>query len=156
MTKRYKNVDLNTINEMSKPKYSKNTLYSNISALNNFESFAKEFYPNYNLEDLPGILKHFYLSINTQKGESYKVSSLNQIKYALRRQFQEIYKIDIVNDPEFKECNTVFKNVVLDLKKDGKGDVHHFQDLTVEDCEKIVKSLDIYKADHLQLLTFFI
>ena len=51
--------------------------------------------------------------------------------------FLEKIKIDIVNDPEFKEANSVFLAMCAKIKKEGKGAVQHKEPLTRPDLQKL-------------------
>ena len=158
--KRFAAVSDDDIEVLSKTKYRRNTETMTKYTLNLFQQFLEEFYPQFSVEtiskeDFIPILKHFYASIKTGLGSSFSMSSLNQIKYSLRRHILDLRKIDITNDPLFSEVNITFKNVLKKVIEEGKGIVKHHEDINKEDCQKVIATLSTENPIELQLLTWF-
>lgn len=157
--KRFADVTNEKLLEMSKNKYSQSTNKCTKFSITCFKQYLSEIRSDVELDalsksDLADFLCKFYLALKNEKGESYKLSSLNQIKYSIRRYFLN-KKIDITSDPEFAEANVVFKNVAADTKKMGFATVEHHPDISAIDCQAIVRELSDNDPIQLQLLVFF-
>lgn len=50
---------------------------------------------------------------------------MNSIRYGLQKNSSKKRKLDIVNDPEFKDANSVFLAMCAKIKKEEKETVQH-------------------------------
>ena len=92
---------------------------------------------------LKDILSKFYAGCRTEKGELYKVNSLNAIRSGLQRYFLEIGNFDIINDEYFRESNVCFQNILAVVKSSGKGQIDHYPEVEPEDLNLLYSSFDI-------------
>ena len=78
------------------------------------------------------------------------------IGFGLHRFFQSCAKYDIINDPEFKLSNDMFKSVLTNIKRSGKVSVVHKEIINEEDISKLCSShiLDRNTAQGLQYKVF--
>jgi len=161
MAKRFADVSVDDIASASSYKYSRATELKTKSFENLLQEFLSEFYPDIDLKvvqktELINILKHFVLFLQTKKcGVPYKMSSLNSLKYSLRRYILVLRDFDISKDNDFKELQNVFRNAMNKSKESGKGTIEHHPDINKDDYEKIVQTLDPENAKDLQWLVFF-
>ena len=61
--------------------------------------------------------------------ELYKENSMESIRHGLNRYLKNPphnKTFDIIKDPKFTNSNTNFKAVMIELKRQGKGDVEHY------------------------------
>lgn len=115
----------------------------------NFEDFDKSFLNN--------VLRKFYVEVRKRDGDFYKKSALNSIRFALNRYLQTTRKIDIINDPDFRLSDEVFRAQSVELVRLGKGSVDHVNDMSVEDIKKLYFSdvLNINTPEGLLRKVFF-
>ena len=71
--------------------------------------------------DLPEILKKFYADARKKDGSRYHTQSLKNIRSGINRYFKEKHKIDIIDDPRFKEANMSFQGSQVRAKREGRG-----------------------------------
>ena len=64
----------------------------------------------------------------------------------------EKFKCDIISDQPFHEADTVFTNVLKDIKARGKGDTMHYPEIEPEDLEKLSIGFNIHIPTCLQEL----
>lgn len=69
-------------------------------------------------------LINFYSELRRKDGELYSRSSMISIRFGLQRFLQKI-KYDIINDPDFRLSNEMFKAVLTNIKRTGKGTTQH-------------------------------
>lgn len=141
MCSRFKQISEIEIEQKSKTTYSNKTKCATKYSTKILFDFLAEFYPEINLEEinesmLSKILQHFFLSLRNKQGEFYSVSSLNQIKYSIKRYFLEKRSIDIFKSNELK---SVVKNCLDETTKAGKGKINHHNDISQEHSKKIVE-----------------
>lgn len=74
--------------------------------------------------EIAEILINFYAELRRKDGELYSRSSMISIRFGLQRFFQKI-KYDIINDPDFRLSNEMFKVVLTTIKRTGKGTTQH-------------------------------
>ncbi|XP_041458312.1 uncharacterized protein KIAA1958-like [Lytechinus variegatus] len=88
---------------------------------------------------LAPILSKFYVELRKSDGSHYKTASLNSLKSGLNRHLKSVRSdvIDIVKDPEFTKANVAFKAALVELKKLGKGDTVHHDEIESEDIQKL-------------------
>ena len=71
----------------------------------------------------------------------YKKTSFNCIRYSIQRKmktFQDSF--DTIADPEFMQCNYVFKSQCVQLKKMGLCQVKHHPPISPDDLSKLYSS----------------
>jgi hypothetical protein len=83
------------------------------------------------------ILRLFFASVRTVKGDELKKSSLHNIKYGLSKYLKETCKIDIASDSEFSSTVKTFHAKLKDLQKKGKGSVEHKDQITEHDLQRL-------------------
>lgn len=64
-------------------------------------------------------------------------------------------KLNIVEDPQFGECNQVFSASLIELKKKGFAKVNHHPELTKDDLEKLYSSFNLTTPRALQQKCLF-
>lgn len=92
-----------------------------------FESFATM--------DLDTALKNFYANARTIKGDLYKLSSFNQMKYGLHKYL--LGKGIDTSTVAFTKSNETFKAMKKDLMRNWKGDVKHRTPISATDLKKL-------------------
>lgn len=139
--------------------YSKNWDKSIKYAGNLFESFlsTKQILSSDSLDksEISHFLSIFWPSVRKTNGELFKTGSLYVMRQGLCSYLKEKFNIDILKDETFNKSNHIFKMQTKESKKNGKGDVSHFKNLSQSDLEKVVNNLHPNVPFHLQLLTFF-
>lgn len=97
-------------------------------------------------------MKSFYAGLRNLDEETYAKRSILSIKYGLQKHFLKKRKLDIVNDPDFKEANNVhvFLAMCTKIKKEGKGAVVHKNPISRPDLQKLYSSFDLEEAGGLQ------
>lgn len=88
---------------------------------------------------LATILSRFYVELRKSDGSHYKTASLNSLKSGLNRHLKSVRSdiIDIARDPEFTKANIAFKAALVELKRLGKGDIVHHEEIESEDIQKL-------------------
>ncbi|XP_011421040.3 uncharacterized protein [Magallana gigas] len=104
--------------------------------------------------ELQEFLKSFYAGLRNSDGETYAKRSMISIRYGLQKHFLKKRKLDIVNDPDFKEANNVFLAMCTKIKKEGKGAVVHKDPISRPDLQKLYSSFDLKEAEGLQNKVF--
>ena len=90
------------------------------------------------------LLLNFYPDVRNKTGDPYSYSTLCLFRYGLNRYFQKELvregrsKIDIIEGPEFKQANSVFRQVVKVMKEHNP--VHEAQIITPEHIRRIYAS----------------
>ncbi|XP_062613233.1 uncharacterized protein LOC134275012 [Saccostrea cucullata] len=62
------------------------------------------------------------------------------IRFGVQRHFLTHRKFDIVNDANFRLANEMFKAVLTEIKRSGKGTVQHKEVISAADFEKLYTS----------------
>ena len=144
------------IDSLIDEKNSANTTREINSSVNGLRSFCSEtgqdvldLYSSPTSE-LQGFHKEFYGGLRTAEGEIYTKRTMISIRYWLQKHFLKKRKIDIVNDPEFKEANSVFLVMCAKIKKERKGAVQHKEPLTRPDLQKLYMFFNKETAEELQ------
>ena len=152
-TSRFGAATLAEINEKRKNIHAKNTQKANQKTVKALREYllSKSMNPcfeEYEKIKLNDVLTHYYIDARKVDGDKYKVSSMENIRYSLNRYVQGLNSnIDIIKDPEFRDCNVSFRAAVQELKREGKGDTQHHPALTEKDLKTI------YNSDILQPIT---
>lgn len=93
--------------------------------------------PPTEVEKLDNILASFYASIRKKNGEKYKSNGLKHIRYGLARHFENVHQLDIINGPDFVTSAKVFKALLVDTKKAGRGATEHFPAISDGDLKQL-------------------
>ena len=90
-------------------------------------------------------------------GSLYALKSFSSIRYGLQRHFLETCKEDIVHDKSYDEANTMFKAMLVHLKKESKGTVAHKDPISREDMQKLYShdNFSLNSPDSLQKRVLF-
>ena len=88
-------------------------------------------------------MTRFYAGARTEKGELYKINSLNAIRSGLQRHLLETRNIDIINDDYFYDSNICFKNMLSQVRATVKGPVKHHPEIEPEDLSKLYNSFEL-------------
>ena len=107
--------------------------------------------------DVVAVLRKLYVEVRKTDGLLYALKSFSSIRYGLQRHFLETRKEDIVHDKSYDEANTMFKAMLVHLKKEGKGTVTHKHPISREDMQKLYSHEDfsLNSPDSLQKRVFF-
>ena len=144
-------------------KSSANTLKATRTAVKVFRDYLSEKGLDINFErqdkaQINAILRKFYVEARKKDGDFYKKSALTGIRFGINRHLQSVRRnIDIINDPEFNEANSIFKAQVVELKRRGKADVTRTPDVSLDDLRKLYFShvFDTESAEGLVRKVFF-
>ena len=110
----------------------------------NFQSIKKT--------ELNTVLRQFYGSIRTTKGELYSISSYLGLRAGLNRYINEppVSRLwNLMQDPEFTSANNVFKGVVKEIRRAGKDRTTHHPPISPED-QRILKYAAALSPDNPQ------
>ena len=89
--------------------------------------------------EIAEFLINFYAEVRRKDGELYSRSSMISIRFGLQRVFQK-RKFDIINDPDFRLPNEMFKAVLTCIKRSGKGSTQHKEVISDADMTTLYKS----------------
>ena len=87
--------------------------------------------------DVVAVLRKCYVEVRKTDGSLYALKSFSSIRYGLQRHLLETRKGDFVHDKSYDEANTIFKAMLVHLKKKGKGTVYHKDPISREDMQKL-------------------
>lgn len=126
-----------------------------VNRLEQYEKYVGEKAPVQSEEKLDHFLTKFFASLRQKNGELYQKKSMQTIRYGLQRHFMR-FGYNIVEGPDFKNSNKVWKAMMVKLKKAGKGSVTHKSPIGKGDMDKIQNSsaLDISTPEGLQNKVF--
>ena len=68
--------------------------------------------------DLNTILSIFYVDVRSEKGDPHTRKTILTLRFGLQQYFLRVSKVDIINDPEFFQCNQTFTGVLRKLERD--------------------------------------
>ena len=135
------------IKELGNKKVAKSTNNATSNAVKTFLAFCKELniysINIMEVKELANVLAKFYAGCRTEKGELYKVNSMNSLRNGLQRHFIIQRNVDIVKDDIFRESNACFVNVVKKIRGTIKGQVNHYPEIEPEDVQKLYASVDL-------------
>ncbi|XP_060903324.1 uncharacterized protein LOC132980942 isoform X2 [Labrus mixtus] len=86
--------------------------------------------------ELNGLLRQFYGSVRTSKGEMYGIASYVALRAGLNRYFKEppvSRPLCIMRDPEFSPANKVFLGMLKRIRKSGRDRAQHHPSLSPDD-----------------------
>lgn len=142
--------DLEALLENSSSANSKKAINYSVRIFEDLCSEKKISYDENTKDQLNEVLKKFYACCRTKKNELYSKKSLLSIRYGLQKHFEKTKQFDIVNAAEFKPANKVFGAMLVQIKKEGKGDVQHKSPLSKEDLRKLYSFFDLDSPKGLQ------
>ena len=170
MSKRFAEVDEQSMSSLIKAKYSKNTLHSERHAQNLFGQYLQStgninrdindneldmFLKETAKPDLEDMLLNFFVSIRKTDGENMKQGTLRAIIYSLNRHLKDHCGYDITDKHSFPKLNEIIICINKQLKAEGLATTSYFEPLSNEDVKKVVSSLDINNPQEQQWLIFF-
>ena len=97
-----------------------------------------------NITDVSGTLRKCYAEIRKTDGELYAPKSLMTIRFGLQKHFIQKRNEDIINDVGYAEANTMFKAMLVHIKKEGNAGVNHkeqFQQKTLKNSIHMINFL---------------
>ena len=68
------------------------------------------------------------------------------IRYGLQKPLEKFHGIYIINDPRFKAANDVFFATMVQIKKEGLGEVKHKEIISEKDLETLYSS-DVFSVN---------
>jgi hypothetical protein len=86
---------------------------------------------------------HEYLTVKNgqfktiEDGKLYAPKSLMTIRFGLQKHFIQKRNEDIINDVGYAEANTMFKAMLVHIKKEGNAGVNHKEPISTEDLQKL-------------------
>ena len=139
------------IAELVESRHSANTKRSTKRCINLFREYliAKgepADFENFDKPKLQSTLARFYANARKKDGHEYRKSSLQNLKNGLKRYILEKCDIDI-SGAGFSDTNKVYSAKVVDLKRQGNGDVKHKEPIESEDLIKLYKYFEQYESD---------
>nr|XP_054602829.1 MORC family CW-type zinc finger protein 3a isoform X4 [Nothobranchius furzeri] len=134
------------LDELEKSKNEVNTVRQTAWALNCFQTWLNLKHIQVNFQqvekpELNTVLREFYGSIRTAKGERYSISSYLGLRAGLNRYVNEppvSRSWNLTQDPEFIPANNVFKGVIKKIRKAGKDTTTYHPPISPED-QRILK-----------------
>ena len=136
------------LDHLKKKKPAKGTDNATKVALTLFKTFCKETQKdtvnleNISLPELSILLQRFYVGARTPSREYYKLTTMNSFRFGLQRYFIGISGVNIITDPQFNDANSVFTNILRDIKAAGKGEIEHYPEIEPDDIRKLYASFD--------------
>ena len=103
-------------------------------------------YGDLDLTNLPEILYNFYPAAKPIKGEHYSVQSLKCLRSGIARYYRKEKGFDITQDAPFVRANEMFKAVLVESKKQGKGVRQSTPTISDIDLERIA---EYFSHDHM-------
>ncbi|GAB1605052.1 uncharacterized protein LOC115220336 isoform X2 [Argonauta hians] len=122
---------------------SRNTKRVTASSVRLFRAFLKEAnngridFEHFNEDILLNHLISFFKQVRKPDGDLYTKNGLLSIRFGLRRHLLDLHKVDVTRHPRL---NSVFTAEINKLKQEGKGDIHHYPEISDEDMLKIYTS----------------
>ncbi|XP_051542800.1 uncharacterized protein zgc:174877 isoform X7 [Myxocyprinus asiaticus] len=135
------NISSADLEELENFRCEANTIRQTVWAINCFKTWLSEKEITIDLKtveksELCPVLREFYGSIRTSKGELYGVSSYLALRGGLNRFINEpplSRAWNLMQDTEFMSANNVFKGVVKQIRRSGRGKTTHFPPISPED-----------------------
>lgn len=139
--------DIEEIEQKTDKENTKKVIKKSVNALRAFlfEKNLNTDFESLSKTDLDQTLKSFYANARTEKGEFYKLSSFNQLKYGLTKHLKS-KDIDITGD-DFKKSTETFKAMKKDLMRRGKGSVNHRNPISKGDLQKLYDHPRVFNID---------
>ncbi|XP_056105824.1 zinc finger MYM-type protein 2 isoform X2 [Rhinichthys klamathensis goyatoka] len=135
------NVTSADLDELEHNRNESSTVKQTIWAVNCFKAWLREKQLTIDLKtaeksELNPVLREFYGSIRTSKGELYGISSYVGLRAGLNRFINEppINRAwNLMQDTEFRSANNVFKGVVKQMRRSGRDITAHYPPISPED-----------------------
>ena len=67
---------------------------------------------------------------------------MNSFQFGLQRYFIGISGVNIITDPQFNDANSLFTNILPDIKAGGKGEIEHYPEIEAGGIRKLYASFD--------------
>ncbi len=138
-TSRFASVSSAELDELEKTKNEANTGRQTVWAVNCFQTWLKSITLDFQSIEKAGlneVLRQFYGSVWTTKGELYRISRYLGLCAVLNRYINEpsiSWSWNLMQDAEFTPANYVFKGVVKQIKRAGKDITTHSPGITPKD-----------------------
>ena len=146
-------MDLNDLEseEFSKKKDSKNTSKVIEYGIKLLRQFCKDNKCKSDVEklskiELDQLLAKFWSSIRTENGSSFKKNTFKSLRYGILT-FLKSQNIDISNEAEFARSNKVYRSALLNLIREGHGDIKLKVPLTKEDINKLYNHPIVFSTE---------
>ncbi|XP_051542798.1 uncharacterized protein zgc:174877 isoform X4 [Myxocyprinus asiaticus] len=135
------NISSADLDELENFRCETNTVKQTVWAVNCFTTWLREKELIIDLKtveksELCPVLREFYGSIRTSKGELYGISSYIGLRAGLNRFINEpplSRAWNLMQDTEFMSANNVFKGVVKQIRRSGKDVTTHYPPISPED-----------------------
>ena len=160
---RFANIEDNELQRILDERHAVNTQKANLVSFNVFKKYCLE--KKFNLDlvsilkfELDELLKSFYVEARKEDGTMYKKTSLGSLRFGIQRYLKKVREdINIIDDPEFKYSNEVYKAQCVQLKKAGLAKVNHKPEISKSDLSLLYSSgvFSTSKPSHLQKKVFF-
>nr|XP_055042974.1 uncharacterized protein LOC129429980 isoform X2 [Misgurnus anguillicaudatus] len=136
------------LDNLEKTRHENNTVRQTVWTVNCFKSWLAEKQLNIDLKrieksQMNSVLRDFYGSIRTNKGELYGISSYPSLRSALNRHINEppfSREWNLMQDSEFTSANNVFKGVVKQIRRSGADKTSHYPPMSFEDQQILKRS----------------
>lgn len=145
--KRHKMLNEAEVQKIEEERHELSTKRSTTWATSVFNDWLKETgrpsTTEYGAEQLNGLLRSFYPSVQTTKGQPYSIASYLSLRAGIARNFQEF---NILTNEKFKSSNDVFKSIIKKLRKDGKDISQHHPAISPPDLQ-LLRTTGILSPD---------
>lgn len=136
------------LDNLEKKQHKNNTVWQTVWTVNCFKTWiAKKQLcvdlKNIEKSQMNSLLRDFYGSIRTSKGELYGISSYRSLRAGLNRHINEPplgRSWNLVQDSEFTSANNVFKGVVKQIRRSGRDRTAHYPPISSEDQQILKRS----------------
>lgn len=130
---RYVPISPNELGCIANSRHEPNTLKQTTWAVSCFEAWLKERNIKVDFEtitkpELGSVLREFYATIRTAKGDMYGISSYAGLRAGLNRHINEPpvgRAWNLMQDTEFTAANNVFRGILKQIRKAGKDRSNH-------------------------------
>ncbi|XP_043081885.1 zinc finger MYM-type protein 2 isoform X3 [Puntigrus tetrazona] len=135
------NVSSADLDELEHNRNESSTVKQTVWAVNCFKAWLREKqltidFKTVEKSELNPVLREFYGSIRTSKGELYGISSYVGLRAGLNRFINEppLNRVwNLMQDTEFRAANNVFKGVVKQIRRSGRDITAHYPPISPED-----------------------
>ncbi|XP_051737398.1 zinc finger MYM-type protein 2 isoform X3 [Ctenopharyngodon idella] len=135
------NVSSADLDELEHNRNESSTVKQTIWAVNCFKAWLREKqltidFKTAEKSELNPVLREFYGSIRTSKGELYGISSYVGLRAGLNRFINDPplnRAWNLMQDAEFRSANNVFKGVVKQMRRSGRDITAHYPPISLED-----------------------
>ncbi|KAL1248946.1 hypothetical protein QQF64_022264 [Cirrhinus molitorella] len=135
------NVTQADLDELEHNRNESSTVKQTVWAVNCFKAWLREKqltidFKTVEKSELNPVLREFYGSIRTSKGELYGISSYVGLRAGLNRFMNEppINRAwNLMQDTDFRAANNVFKGVVKQIRRSGRDITTHYPPISPED-----------------------